>query len=385
MTQQTKFELIRHHRKEYKQARKKGKTEILEMLIGLTGYSRKHLIHALNQDVDIPKQITRDRISRYEPIKGHLETLWTASNFACGKRLQPFIPHLLGSLKAHNEIEISEQDELSLIGMSSATIDRLLVPAKKGLVPKGRCTTKPGTLLKHTIPIRTFADWNEDKPGFLEIDLVAHCGDSTRGEYINTLDMTDVCTGWTVCTAFMGRSERFCAAAIEDVKPLLPFTIFGIDSDNEGEFINVHLKRYCERNSITFTRGRAYKKNDSCYVEQKNWDVVRKMIGYGRFDTYEQLDIIKRIHNTLALYQNYFQPSQKLISKTRIGARVTKKYDTAQTPCQRLLSHPEIRSNCSEQSKSSFLSSIPNDLGAISRECLFNFSNRHEFLVLVSK
>lgn len=342
MTQQTKFELIRHHRKEYKRAGKKRKTEILDMLIGLTGYSRKHLIHALNKDVDIPKTITRQRISRYELVADHLETLWSASNFACGKRLQPFIPQLIESLKTHNELELTKHDEDLLVRMSAATIDRLLTPARKGLVPKGRCTTKPGTLLKHKIPIRTFADWNEDKPGFLEIDLVAHCGDSTRGEYINTLDMTDVCTGWTVCTAFMGRSERFCATAIDDARPLFPFPILGIDSDNGGEFINAHLKRYCERNSITFTRGRAYRKNDSCYVEQKNWDVVRKMIGYGRFDNYEQLRIIKHIHNTLALYQNYFQPSQKLVSKTRIGAKVTKKYDTAQTPCQRLLSRPDI-------------------------------------------
>lgn len=343
MTQQTKFELIKHHRKEYRRAHKRRKTEILATLIGLTEYSRKHLIHALNQDLDVPKAITRERVSRYAPVVEHLETLWAASNFVCGKRLQPFIPHLLDSLKAHNEIELTEQDEALLVKMSAATIDRLLIPAKKGLVPKGRCTTKPGTLLKHKIPIRTFADWNEHRPGFLEIDLVAHCGDSSRGEYINTLDMTDVCTGWTVCAAFMGKSERFCAEAIEEVRSLFPFPILGIDSDNGGEFINAHLRRYCERNSMTFTRGRAYKKNDSCYVEQKNWDVVRKTIGYGRFDTYDQLGIIKRVHNTLALYQNYFQPSQKLVSKTRIGAKVTKKYDAAQTPCQRLLSHPDIQ------------------------------------------
>lgn len=342
MTQQTKFELVRHHRKEYKRASKRRKTEILEMLVGLTGYSRKHLIHALNKDVDVPRTITRERVSRYEPVVDHLKTLWTASNFTCGKRLQPFIPHLIDSLKTHNELDLTEHDEVLLKQMSAATIDRLLIPAKKGLIPKGRCTTKPGTLLKHQIPIRTFADWDRNKPGFLEIDLVAHCGDSTRGEYINTLDMTDVCTGWTICTAFMGRSERFCAQSIEEVKPLFPFPILGIDSDNGGEFINAHLKRYCERNSISFTRGRAYRKNDSCYVEQKNWDVVRKTIGYGRFDNYEQLDVIKRIHDTLALYQNYFQPSQKLVSKRRIGAKVIKNYDTAQTPCQRTLSCPDI-------------------------------------------
>ena len=341
MMQQAKAEIIKHYRKQYKRSIKGEKSRIIDIIIESTGYSRKHVIHALNEDVEVPKEITRDRVPRYEPIIEPLEKIWAVSNFLCGRRLEPFIPELVSSLKRHQEIDLTEQEESLLLSISSATIDRLLGPARKGLVPKGRSTTKPGTLLKHKIAIRTFADWNEDVPGFLEIDLVAHCGDNTRGEYINTLDMTDVATGWTVCTAFMGRSERFCVAAIEDVKPSFPFAILGIDSDNGSEFINAHLKRYCERNSITFTRGRANKKNDSCYVEQKNWDVVRKMIGYARFDTREQLDTIKGIENLLTLYQNYFQPSQKLVSKERIGARVKKKYDGAQTPSQRLLSRPE--------------------------------------------
>ena len=174
--------------------------------------------------------------------------------------------------------------------------------------------------------------------------------------------MTDVATGWTVCAAFMGRSERFCVEAIEEVKSSLPFPILGIDSDNGSEFINAHLKRYCERGSITFTRGRPNKKNDSCYVEQKNWDVVRKMIGYARFDTVEQLDIIKRIYNLLALYQNYFQPSQKLVTKERIGAKVKKKYDVAQTPCQRLLSRPETPQQTKETLRNTFAGLDPAQL-----------------------
>jgi hypothetical protein len=310
----------------------------LDVIVESTGYDRKHVIHALNQDVEVPKKIIRDRLSRYEPIIEPLEKIWAVSNLLCGKRLQPFIPDLISSLKSHNEIELTDEAEELLCSISSATIDRVLFHARKGLVPKGRATTKPGTLLKHKIPIRTFADWNEDEPGFLEIDLVAHCGDSTRGEYVNSVTMTDVATGWTVCAAFMGRSERFCVEAIKEVKSSFPFPILGIDSDNGSEFINAHLRRYCERNSITFTRGRANKKNDSCYVEQKNWDVVRKNLGYGRFDTNEQLDIIKRIHNLLTLYQNYFQPSQQLVSKERIGPKVKKKHDVAQTPCHRLLS-----------------------------------------------
>ncbi|MCX6344978.1 MAG: transposase family protein [Armatimonadetes bacterium] len=341
MTHQTKNEIIRHFRKPYVRASKAEKTRTLNNIIESTGYSRKHAITLLNGRHVSKKKIARLRPSRYAHLYKTLKFVWTASNFLCGKRLKPFLPELIKSLKRHKEIKLSKNDEALILAVSAATIDRLLAPARKGLVLKGRSTTKPGTLLKHQIPIRTFADWTEDKPGFLEIDLVAHCGDANRGEYINTLNMTDIATGWTVATAFMGRSERFCVDAINEVKPSLPFRILGIDSDNGSEFINAHLKRYCEREQITFTRSRPYKKNDSAHIEQKNWDVIRKMIGYGRFDTYEQLDIIKRIESLLAFYQNYFQPSQKLISKTRIGAKVTKKYDTAQTPVQRLLSRKD--------------------------------------------
>lgn len=341
MNHQAKAELIKHYRKPYSKAGKAEKTRILNTIIESTGYSRKHTIALLTGSVGQKKKLTRTRPSRYAHLYETLKRIWAASNFLCGKRLKPFLPELLANLKRHKEIKLTKDDEALILTVSASTIDRILARARRGPIPKGRSTTKPGTLLKHQIPIRTFADWSEDTPGFLEVDLVAHCGDSTRGEYINTLDMTDIATGWTVTTAFMGKSERFCVEAINEIKPSLPFPILGIDSDNGGEFINAHLMRYCERNSITFTRGRPHKKNDSCYVEQKNWDVVRKMIGYGRFETYEQLDIIRRIESLLAFYQNYFQPSQKLISKTRIGAKVKKKYDTAATPAQRLIARKD--------------------------------------------
>ena len=340
MTQQTKAEIIRHFRKAYEREGKAEKPRILDTIIESTGYSRKHAIALLCGPVKPKFKVKRSRPSRYAHLYKKLKRVWTASNFLCGKRLKPFLPTFLASLKHHKEIELTKDDQALLLTISASTIDRLLAPARKQIVIRGRATTKPGTLLKHKIPIRTFADWTEDKPGFLEVDLVAHT-DTARGEYINTLNMTDIDTGWTVSTAFMGRSERFCVAAINDIRPTLPFDILGIDSDNGGEFINAHLMRYCEREHITFTRSRPHKKNDSAHIEQKNWDVVRKMIGYGKFDTYEQLDIIKRIESLLAFYQNYFQPSQKLISKTRIGAKVTKKYDTAQTPAQRLLARKD--------------------------------------------
>lgn len=264
------------------------------------------------------------------------------------------MPELVKSLKRHREITLSKEDEILLLTASAATIDRLLGPARKGMSFKGRSTTKPGTLLKHSIPIRTFADWNDDRPGFLEIDLVAHCGDTTAGEYVNTLDMTDICTGWTICTAFMGKSERFCVEAIETTTPLFPFPILGIDSDNGSEFINAHLKRYCERRSISFTRARPRKKNDSAHIEQKNWDVVRKMIGYGRFDTKRELAIVRRIHEVMALYQNFFQPSRKCKSKLRTGAKVTETYDVAQTPMHRLLAREDTPSATKKLLRSMF-------------------------------
>lgn len=340
MDQHSKSQLIASYHRRYRKCSKKEKSQIISAIVDATGYCRKYVIQALNAEVRIPKKVTRTRPSRYSHLYETLRYIWAASNFLCGKRLKPFLPVFLKSLKHHKEIKLSKEDEALLLRVSASTIDRLLAPARKQTIIKGRATTKPGTLLKHQIPIRTFADWTEDKPGFMEVDLVAHT-DCARGEYINTLNMTDIATGWTVSTAFMGRSERFCVAAIDEVRPLLPFPIIGIDSDNGGEFINAHLKRYCEREQITFTRGRPNKKNDSAHIEQKNWDVVRKMIGYGRFDTYDQLDIIKRIETLLAFYQNYFQPSQKLISKTRIGAKVKKKYDTAATPAQRLLARKD--------------------------------------------
>lgn len=362
MTHNTKSEIICHFRKRYERAAKAEKTRILDMIVASTGYSRKHAIALLNSTAKPKSRPKRTRPSRYAHLYETIKHIWVASNFLCGKRLKPFLPALVENLVRHKEIKLTKDDKALILTISAATIDRILATAKKNTLIKGKATTKPGTILKHQIPIRTFADWNEDKPGFLEVDLVAHCGNSTRGEYINTLNMTDIATGWTLSTAFMGRSERFCVAAINEVRSSLPFDILGIDSDNGSEFINAHLMRYCEREHITFTRGRAYKKNDSCYVEQKNWDVVRKMIGYGRFETYEQLDLIKRIESLLAFYQNYFQPSVKLISKTRVGAKVKKKYDTAQTPAQRIIDRKDIPKDTKKRLKDTFRQLNPVEL-----------------------
>jgi hypothetical protein len=267
MTHESKAEVVKHYRKQYQRSTKKQKSQILNIIIQTTGYSRKHAIALLKLPSGPSSVVRRPRTSPYAHLYEILRFVWATSNFLCGKRLKPFLPELVKSLKRHKEIELTEADEALLLTASAATIDRLLAPARREVQIRGRSTTKPGTLLKHQIEIRTFADWEDDRPGFLEVDLVAHCGDTTAGEYINTLNMTDICTGWTVATAFMGRSDRFCAEAIDQVKGSFPFRILGIDSDNGAEFINNHFKRYCDRNSITFTRSRPWKKNDSAHIE----------------------------------------------------------------------------------------------------------------------
>ncbi len=343
MTHTSKREVITHYRKEYRSASKKHKTQLLKTIIEVTGYSRKYAIGMLRYPDPPAKRITRHRESRYAHLVEALQFVWMCADCLCGKRLQAVMPLYVESLRRFGHLKIGASDAALLLQMSAATIDRLLAPVRKKIGIRGVSTTKPGSMLKNSIPMRTFAEWNQSKPGFLQIDLVAHCGERNQGEYINTLDMTDVCTGWTVCAAFMGKSFNYCSEALAENKHLFPFEILGIHSDNGGEFINAHLQNFCQINKLTFTRNRPYKKNDSCYVEQKNWDVVRKKIGYNRFDQRWQLKIINEIYATLALYQNYFQPSQKLINKHRDGAKLIRSYDVPQTPAQRLIARDDIK------------------------------------------
>jgi hypothetical protein len=194
--------------------------------------------------------------------------------------------------------------------------------------------------LRNSIPIRTFADWQEEQPGFLEVDLVAHCGENTEGFYLTTLCTVDVASGWSECIGVWGKGQQRVGSAVHMVRQRLPFPLRGLDSDNGGEFINHHLFAYCHREGITFTRSRSYKKNDSCHVEQKNWSVVRRLVGYDRYSSHAALETMNRLYNSLRLYT--IQPTMKLLSKTRHGARVHKVYDTAKTPYQRLLDCDEL-------------------------------------------
>jgi hypothetical protein len=265
-----------------------------------------------------------------------LKLAWQVADRACGKRLRPFLPELMEVLARHGELDVSAGISKQLGEMSAATIDRLLKPYKAKAMRRPVSTTRPGSLLKRSIPIRTFTDWEETVPGFLEVDLVAHCGESVEGFYLTTLCGVDIATGWVECQEVWGKSQQRVGGAVHQVSRRLPFPLLGLDSDNGGEFINQHLYDYCQRHGITFTRSRPYKKNDSAHVEQKNWTVVGRLVGYDRYSTKAAFEQLGRVYQHLRLYTNFFQPTMKLKHKTRVGAKVHKVYDDARTPYRRL-------------------------------------------------
>jgi len=266
---------------------------------------------------------------------------------------------LVAVLERHGELLLDAETKARLLSLSSATVDRLLRVERAHHHPHGLSTTKPGTLLKHSIPIRTFADWDDVVPGFVEVDLVAHCGESTHGEYLNSLTMTDIATTWTECLAIRNRSQLTVSQAIVQARTRLPFPLLGLDSDNGAEFMNAHLLHYCQQEHITFTRSRPYKKNDQAHVEQKNWSMVRQVVGYDRFEGQEACEALAALYQLVRLYTNFFQPSMKLQNKERLGSKVKKTYDDAKTPYQRVLESAAIREEVKEALRTQYLSLNP--------------------------
>ena len=336
--------ITREMRRRYKGSSKSERGRMLDELTALTGWTRSYASRALRREPKkrkVPE--TRGRKKTYTAeVMVPLRKIWASMDGACGKRLVAGMADVLDALERHDDIPGTPRAVALLRSMSAATIDRFLAPDRAKSTLKGRATTKPGTLLKSRIQIRTGTEWNDAVPGFLEIDLVAHCGDSTRGEYCNTLDATDIATCWTETRAVRNKAQVHVFAALQDIIAHLPFPLLGIDSDNGSEFINDELYRFCADNDVAFTRSRPYKKNDGCHVEQKNWSVVRQNTGYARFDTPEELKVLNEIHTLVRLHTNFFMPSAKLISKTRDGSRVTKRYDRPMTPYRRVLASEHI-------------------------------------------
>jgi hypothetical protein len=328
----------------YSLADKRAKGVILDELCATTGWHRNHARKALTTALR-PKLVTprRPRTPTYGPdVIAALTVCWTVLGMPAGKRLAPMLSELLAVLRHFGELVLDEDTAALLVSMSAATIDRRLAPERRKHQLKGRATTKPGSLLKSQIPVRTWADWDDGRPGFVEIDLVCHDGGSLVGPHAFTLTVTDIATGWTENRSVPSKTAKCVLAALNDIATKMPFPILGVDSDNGSEFINVHLLQWCEQRQITFTRARPGNKNDGCHVEQKNWAVVRQVVGYHRYDTASELLLLNEIWQLQSKLTNYFYPQQKLVSKVRTGAKVSKKHDVAATPFHRAIDHPNM-------------------------------------------
>lgn len=392
--------VIRATSKRYQISNKKQRGLILNEFCATTGYNRSYAAFILRnwgrkvkmkingiRTIFLFGQKKKDNKRNYDCIydyrvKKHLEYLWALADGICSKRFVVWLKDTLPILEKFEEVTLDSESRYKLLNISAATIDRLLAPVRKKIQIKGRHTTKPGTLLKHQIPIRTFSEWNENTPGFVEIDLVSHDGGNLEGDIIQTLDVTDICTGWTETRAVKNKAQRWVFEALQNVIKTLPFDLKGIDSDNGGEFINQHLKRFCTENKINFTRSRPYRKNDSCYVEQKNWSVVRRNVGYYRYDTSEELSLLNEIYIYLRLYTNFFQPVMKLISKSREGAKVRKTHSISVTPYKRVLNNPDVPEKYKQELKNQYEQLNPAELKrTISRlqDKLFTLSEQNKF------
>lgn len=339
MSFKTRRELLVQIIPRYREAYRNQKQSILDEFVASTGYSRKYAIRLLSSaTTPVISKIFRPRTPHYGSKECEIIKLaWSAANCIASKRLAPFLKELIPSLERHGHLTLDNETREKVTTVSSATIDRILGPHRRNNNGRGISTTKPGALLKKQIQIRTFADWEENRPGFFEADLVAHCGGNMAGSFLYSFVLTDVSTGWVECLPLLSKHQGSVIQALGYALQLVPFPILGLDTDNGSEFINQDLLDFCEDNRITFTRGRAYKKNDQCFVEQKNGVVVRQLVGYDRFEGLLAYNQLNELYRATRLYVNFFQPSMKLRVKHREGAKVQRTYEQAKTPFHRLL------------------------------------------------
>lgn len=361
LTMHDRHAIVRELAPRFQKVSKAERGQILTQFVELTGYTRCYAAFVLRscgkeqvrlvgtrRVVFVPGHARKPGTPRHrrrqydrKAFLGALKRLWALSDGLCGKRLVVFIREVVPQLERQGALEVTDKNiHAQLLSISAATADRLLARTKQEILSKTRCTTRPGTLLKHHIPVRTFADWDDVRPGFCEADLVAHDGGSAFGDYCYSLNLTDVASAWTETIAVQNKAQIHVFAALKQLRTQMPFALLGLDSDNGSEFINLNLARYCEAEHITFTRSRPYKKNDNCYIEQKNYSIVRRTVAYYRYSTPAHLELLNAIYHLLGLYANFFLPVMKLQHKTRSGSRVSRRYDTPQSPYRRLLAHP---------------------------------------------
>jgi hypothetical protein len=335
---ESRHEVIEALRRRYRGAGRAEKGRLIDEAAAVTGDHRRYAQALLRAGVPYggPRLQRGGRPRVYgRAVVQALRVAAEATGWICGKRLVAALPDLVPALEQEGALHLTAEERNALLGMSAATIDRRLAEGRRVERPRGVATSKPGSLLKSQIPLRTDTPWDEQAPGFVELDLVAHCGATTAGEYVCTLTLVDIATGWTECAAIANKGQRAVLAALGRLRARLPFPLRGVDCDNGSEFRGAHLVRYCQAERLTLTRCRAYHKNDQAHVEQKNWSVVRQLVGYDRYEGAEAVAALEGVYDLLPVYVNGYLPVMKLVGKERDGARVRKHYEAPQTPYRR--------------------------------------------------
>ena len=336
----TRAELIEAIGKRYRSADRESKGRVLDEFVAVTGFHRKHAMRLLRTGGPVtPSGVRLERRIYDEAARTTLIVLWEAADRICGKRLRPLIPILLEAMERYGHLDLAPEVKSQVMKMSAATIDRALRAAKVG----GRASRRrgvAGSALRRSVPVRTFDDWGDPAPGHIEADLVSHSGPVAKGSFAWTFTLTDIATGWTECAPLLVREQTVLVAVLNELRKLMPFALLGFDTDNDSVFINETVRDYCAASDIAFTRCRPYRKNDQAWVEQKNGSVVRRLVGYRRFEGLEATAALAELYASARLFVNFFQPSFKLAEKHRDGARVHKRYHAPATPYQRLLDEP---------------------------------------------
>ena len=364
----TRRELIEAVAARYRAGGRHEKKEILDEFVKVTGFHRKHAIRALRKALKQETPEPRQRTRIYdEAVREALTIVWEAADRICGKRLHQVMAGLVDAMERHGHLKLDAAVRESLLSMSAATMDRVLTTVRE-TSKQGRRRTMVNTPLRKSIAVRTFGDWHDPAPGFFEMDMVVHCGKSTVGSYVHSLVLTDIASGWTEAIAMVVREQTLVTESVSDIRTKLPFPLLGLDVDNDSAFINDTLVNYCRDHKIELTRCRAYKKNDQAWIEQKNGAVIRRMVGYGRLEGVQTAAVLNKLYTFARLFVNFFQPSFKLLSKTREGAKVIKKYHPPATSCERLLERKDVSDECKEQLRQKLVALDPVQLLSEIRE-----------------
>lgn len=356
----TRDELLRALATRYRSSGRAEKGIILSEFVEISGYHRKYAERLLRCEHRADRSSPRPGRRIYdEATREALIVLWEASDRICGKRLKPLIPLLVPAMERHGHLALDDEVRRRLMAISASTIDRLLAPIRTVASEGRRRRNAPSSAVRKSVPIRTHSDWNNPEPGFTEADLVAHSGPSASGNFVQTLVLTDIATGWTECAPLLFRERHLLGSVLSELQKLLPFPLRGFDTDNDTVFMNETIKAWCLREKVTFTRCRPYRKNDQAHVEQKNGAIVRRMVGYQRYAGIAAATELGGFYRNMRLFVNFFQPSFKLLEKRREGAQVTKRYHPPLTPYQRVLAHPNIPDTVKEELTRTFVELDP--------------------------